>query len=289
VPPPDAAEANPVEPVSRDQLSEHTRRAARTYGAAADHYRLGSLAFWDRFGSATVARLPLRAGQRVLDLCCGAGASAIPAALAVGLDGQVIGIDVADPLLELAQSQAEAASLRNIEFRNADATSTGLPAASFDAVVCAFGVFFAQDMAEFTAEMWRMVKPGGVLAITTWGPGLFEPANDIFWEAVRAVEPALFKAFNPWDEITTPDALTSLYERAGIDGATTEAVSGWQELSSPARFWDVVLGTGYRATIDALGEDQQDLLREQVVSALAARDIMTIRTNVVFSAATRPA
>ncbi|HEX6932861.1 MAG TPA: methyltransferase domain-containing protein [Streptosporangiaceae bacterium] len=286
--PPDAPEAGPAEPASRDQVSDHAERAARVYGAAADHYRLGSLAFWDRFGAATVARLPLRAGHSVLDLCCGAGASAIPAALAVGADGQVIGVDLADPLLELGRTRAAAEDLRNIEFRRADATSTGFPAASFDAVVCVFGVYFAPDMAGFTAEMWRLVKPGGVLAITTWGPGLFEPANDIFWESVRAVEPALYKAFNPWEEITTPDALTSLYERAGVERAVTEAAIGWQELSSPARFWDVVLGSGYRATIDSLGEDQQDVLREQVVSALAARDITTIRTNVVFGVATRP-
>jgi ubiquinone/menaquinone biosynthesis C-methylase UbiE len=287
--PPDAAEAGRVEPASHDQITEHAKRAARAYGAAADHYRLGSLAFWDRFGGATVSRLSLRGGQSVLDLCCGAGGSAIPAAMAVGPDGQVIGVDVADPLLELARSKAAAEDLRNIEFRHADATSTGLPEASFDAVVCVFGVFFAPDMAGFAAEMWRLVKPGGVLAITTWGPGLFEPANDIFWESVRAIEPSLFKAFSPWDEITTPDALTSLYENAGIAGATAEAVTGWQELSSPARFWDVVLGTGYRATIDALGEDQQDLLREQVISELAARDITTIRTNVIYGAATSPA
>lgn len=287
--PPDAAEPSPAEPASHDGFSARAQRAASTYGAAADHYGLGSLAFWDRYGAATVARLPLTAGQSVLDLCCGAGASALPAARAVRPGGQVIGVDVAGPLLELARSKAAAEGLRNIEFRHGDATSTGLPAGGFDAVVCVFGVFFAKDVAGFAAEMWRLVKPGGVLAITTWGPGLFEPANDIFWESVRAIDPSLFEAFNPWDEITTPDALTSLFERAGIDGAAAEAAGGWQELSSPARFWDVVLGSGYRAAIDALGEDQQDLLREQVVSALAARDITAIRANVVYGAATRPA
>ncbi len=70
---------------------EHTKRAARTYGAAADHYSLPSLSFWDRFGAATVARLPLAPGHRVLDVCCGAGASALPAARAVGAAGQVLG------------------------------------------------------------------------------------------------------------------------------------------------------------------------------------------------------
>ena len=56
-----------------EPLSEHARRAARAYGAAADHYGHASLGFWDRFGAATVSRLPLAAGDSVLDLCCGAG------------------------------------------------------------------------------------------------------------------------------------------------------------------------------------------------------------------------
>jgi ubiquinone/menaquinone biosynthesis C-methylase UbiE len=90
-------------------LGEHARRASRAYGAAADHYGLASLGFWDRFGAATVGRLPLEAGDRVLDLCCGAGASAIPAAHAVGPAGHVLGIDVAAPLLELARWSGPAA------------------------------------------------------------------------------------------------------------------------------------------------------------------------------------
>lgn len=280
--------SDPDEPAAPDQLSEDALRASRTYGAAADHYRLGSLAFWDRFGAATVARLPLRAGDAVLDLCCGAGASAIPAARTVGPGGCVLGVDVAGPLLELGRSKAATEQLPNVEFRYADATSTGLASGSFDAVVCVFGVYFAADTAAFAGEMWRLVRPGGVLAITTWGPGLFEPANEIFWESVRAIEPSLFKAFHPWDEITTPSALTGLYERAGVNDAAAEAAIGWQELSSPARFWDVVLGTGYRATIDALSADQQDLLREQVVTDLAAKEIAAIRTDVVYGTATRP-
>jgi ubiquinone/menaquinone biosynthesis C-methylase UbiE len=151
-------------------LDEHAQRAARAYGAAADHYNLPSLSFWDRFGAATVARLPLAPGQRVLDLCCGAGASALPAARAVGPGGQVLGVDLAAPLLELARARAAGEGLANVEFRLCDATRTQLPCGSFDAVVCVFGVFFVRDMTAFAAEMWRLVRPGGVLAVTTWGP-----------------------------------------------------------------------------------------------------------------------
>jgi ubiquinone/menaquinone biosynthesis C-methylase UbiE len=272
---------------SEQPVTEHALRAACTYGAAADHYGLPSLGFWDRFGLATVSRLPLAAGDAVLDLCCGAGASAIPAARAVGPAGHVLGVDVAGPLLEMARAKAAREGLANIEFHQGDATRTGLAGGSFDAVVCVFGVFFVPDMAAFVAEMWRLVRPGGVLAITTWGQGLWEPASTCFWESVRAVEPSLFKAFNPWDEITTPQALADLFVRGGVADPAVVATPGHQHLDSPDQFWDIVLGTGYRATIDALGQEQRSQVQRRLLSELRSRNLTTIRTDVVFGTATR--
>jgi ubiquinone/menaquinone biosynthesis C-methylase UbiE len=269
-------------------VSEAARRAACVYGAAADHYGLPSLSFWDRFGAATVSRLGLAPGSTVLDLCCGAGGSALPAARAVGPDGHVLGIDVAAPLLGLARARAAGEALANVEFRPGDATRTGLPGGGFDAVVCVFGVFFAADMAAFTTEMWRLVGPGGVLAITTWGPGLFEPANGVFWDSVRAVEPSLFKAFNPWDVITTPLALRELYARAGIARPTAVIAPGQHRLDGPDSFWDIVLGSGYRATVDALSGEQREQVRERVIGELRRRNTAALRTDVVFGTAVRP-
>jgi ubiquinone/menaquinone biosynthesis C-methylase UbiE len=273
--------------MSGQPCGEHARKAARTYGAAADHYGLTSLAFWDRFGAATVSRLRLPSGSKVLDLCCGHGGSAIPAARAVGATGHVLGIDLAAPLLELARVRAAGEGLANVEFRQADATCTGLADGSFDAVVCVFGVFFAADMAAFVAEMWRLVRPGGVLAVTTWGPGQFEPANSIFWECVGAVEPSLFKAFNPWDEITSPAALEESFSRAGAGPASVQATPGSHSLDHPDKFWDVVLGSGYRATVDALSPEQYTTVHSCLLGQLRSRGVTTLRTDVIFGTAQR--
>jgi SAM-dependent methyltransferase len=266
-------------------------RAARTYGAAADYYTGSALGFWDRFGAATISRLELAAGDRVLDLCCGAGASAIPAARAVGPSGRVLGIDVATPMLELARARAAREGLGHVSFRSGDATHTALPSGDFGAVVCVFGVFFAPDMAAFVREMWRLVRPGGVLAITTWGPGLFEPANSRFWRCVGEAEPSLFKAFNPWDEITTPSALAGLLARGGVPSPSVVAVgeAGRHQLDHPDQFWDIVLGSGYRATVDALGPSQCDRVRSDLLAGLRADGVTVLRTDVVYGTARRPA
>src|SRR5215831_10806536 len=283
-----AGEQPPGErPADEQSLGEHALRAARTYGAAADHYSRPALGFWDRFGAATVSRLEMAAGDSVLDLCCGAGASAIPAARAVGAAGRVLGIDLAGALLAQARDRARREGLANIEFRQGDATVTGLPGGRFDAVVCVFGVFFAPDMAAFVAEMWRLVQPGGVLAVTTWGPGLFEPANSCFWASGGEVEPSLFKAFNPWDEITTPEALTDLFLRAGVAHPAVVAAPGQHHLDRPDGFWDIVLGSGYRATVDALGQ-QGGQVRTRLLTELRSRCVTALRTDVVFGTARSP-
>jgi ubiquinone/menaquinone biosynthesis C-methylase UbiE len=271
-----------------EPLGADAQRAGRAYGAAADHYSLPSLGFWDRFGAETVSRLGLRPGQAVLDLCCGAGASAIPAARAVGPAGRVLGIDAAGPLLALARARAAREGLANIEFRHGDATRTGLPDGRFDAVACVFGVFFAADMTAFAAEMWRLVRPGGLLAITTWGPGLFEPASSHFWDCVAEMDPALVRAFNPWDEITTDAALTDLFLHAGVPRPAVAAAAGQHHLEHPDLFWDIVLGSGYRATTDALSPGQQAELRDRLLRSLRAAEITALRTDVLFGTAQRP-
>src|SRR5271169_1051342 len=127
-----------MEPVTGQLQREHAGRATRTYAAAADHYMRPALGFWDRWGVATVARLPVSPGDAVLDVCCGAGASALPAARAVGPAGNVLGLDLAQPLLALARQRAANLGLTNISFREGDATASGLGSDSFDAVVCVF-------------------------------------------------------------------------------------------------------------------------------------------------------
>jgi ubiquinone/menaquinone biosynthesis C-methylase UbiE len=275
--------------VDKQVLGDDASRVSRVYGAAADHYSLPALSFWDRFGAATISRLALPMGGNVVDLCCGAGASAIPAARAVGPTGRVLGIDVADPLLQLARARAGRDGLANAEFRCADATHTGLSSGQFDAVVCVFGIFFARDMPAFASEMWRLVRPGGVLAVTTWGPGFMEPATGHFWESVAAIQPSLARAFSPWDQITTPQAVTELLAAAGVADAEAEAVAGVHQLDSPDGFWDVVLGTGYRATTDALIPDQRQRLRDTTLAKLHALNITTLTANVVFATAHRVA
>jgi SAM-dependent methyltransferase len=261
--------------------------AAATYNAAADSFDDPANTFWARFGRQTVERLGLQSGQRVLDVCCGSGASAIPAAQIVGAGGSVLGVDLAERLLALGRAKADALGLGNIEFRSGDMLDLRLPSGSFDAVVCVFGIFFVPDIGAAVRELWRTVRPGGKLAITTWGPRFLEPANTAFWESIREVRSDLYKGFNPWDRICDPVSLRNVLGEGGIDDAEVVAESGEHAIASPEAWWAAILGTGYRGTVEQLSPQDRDRVHTANLDYIRSSGITSAETNVVYAIATK--
>lgn len=270
-----------------NELAKAKTNAAMAYNAAADHFDHPVSSFWHRFGRRTVERLDLRSGERVLDVCCGSGGSALPAAKMVGPDGYVIAVDLAERLIDLARAKAETERLENLEFRVDDMLTLGYPDHSFDAVVCVFGIFFVPDMTEAARELWRMVKPGGRLAITTWGPNLFEPANGAFWDAIDCERPDLHRGFNPWDRISEPDGLRDMLAQANVHNVDILAETGTHPLNEPEDWWKIAMGSGYRGTLEQLDTDTFKRVRQGNLSRLFDEKVISIETSVIYSIATK--
>jgi len=261
--------------------------AAATFNAAADSYDHPANTFWERFGRRTVDRLELPAGARVLDVCCGSGASALAAAEKVGPKGFVIGVDLAQNLLALARAKATARELRNIEFRVGDLLNLSASDAEFDAVVCVFGIFFVPDMQAAVRELWRAVSPGGKLAITTWGPNFFEPAMTAFWNLVRDVRPDLWKGFHPWDRISDPQSVRELLQSAGIEQIKVVAEPGFHAIPTPAAWWASVIGSGGRGTVEQLDPSDRERVRVANLEYIRQSGIVSVEANVVYAVATK--
>src|SRR6202790_3505273 len=260
-------------------------RAARTYNAAADVYDDPANSFWERFGRRTVERLQLRKGAMVLDVCCGSGASALPAAEIVGPSGFVLGIDLAERLLENARAKAKARALLNVQFRVGDLLDLRIPDDQFDAVVCVFGIFFVPDMSLALRLLWERVRSGGKLAITTWGPRFFEPATTAFWRSIRKERPDLYKGFNPWDRICDPQSLRALFAEAGIANPDMAAESDRHSISSPEAWWAAVLGSGYRGTVDQLDAAARERVRAANFEFIRNSGTASVEANVVYAVA----
>lgn len=116
-----------------------------------------------------VARLALPAGSRVLDVATGTGNLALPLARAGCV---VTGVDIAPNLLEQARERAAEEKL-SIQFDEGDAEALPYADASFDAVVTMFGAMFAPRPEIVAAELARVLRPGGRLAMANWTPGGF--------------------------------------------------------------------------------------------------------------------
>lgn len=110
-------------------------------------------------------RARLETGQKALDLCCGTGDLALALAERVGPEGEVIGADFSEPMLELATGKANARGVGQARFEWADALELPFADASFDAVTVGFGARNLADLDRGLSEMHRVLVEGGRLAI----------------------------------------------------------------------------------------------------------------------------
>ncbi|MDL2357615.1 MAG: class I SAM-dependent methyltransferase [Pseudomonadota bacterium] len=131
---------------------------AGDYGHFAQYLAPGALDYF--------SRLDIKPGTRVLDLCCGAGQIAIPAARA---GAEATGIDIADNLIEQARQRAADAGVA-VRFEVADAEQLPFADAAFDLVVSLIGAMFAPRPERVVAEMIRVCRPGGRIAMANWTP-----------------------------------------------------------------------------------------------------------------------
>jgi len=113
-----------------------------------------------------VKRLEIRRGSDVLDVACGTGNTAIPAARE---GANVIGVDIATNLLEQARARAASEGLK-VEFREGDAEAVPFGAAEFDVVISMFGAMFAPRPALVATELARVCRVDGFIAMANWTP-----------------------------------------------------------------------------------------------------------------------
>lgn len=131
------------------------------YGHFAKFLEPGALEFLDRLG--------IVPGSQVLDVACGAGQTALPAARAAAT---VVGVDIATNLIEQARACAEAEGLA-IQFDEGDAEQLPYDDASFDTVFSLIGAMFAPRPERVAAELIRVCAPGGRIAMANWTPAGF--------------------------------------------------------------------------------------------------------------------
>ncbi len=192
-------------------------------------------------------------------------------------------------MVRVGRRNAASLGLGNIEFQVGDMADLGYPDDRFDAVVCVFGIFFVADMERQVAELWRMVRPGGTLAITTWAGELFEPAATGWWHVIADLRPDLHNPARPWNRLTDPNELRRLVSAGGIGSADIETDIGHQSLRRPEDWWAMVLGSGFQWTLQQLDATEIDRIRAANIEMIRDRRITKVDTSVLYATATKPA
>src|SRR5215475_7121103 len=119
-------------------------------------------------GEALVSKLGIKKGLKVLDLGCGDGSTALPAAK---LGADVLGVDIARNLVEAGNRRARESGLTNLRFQQGDATNlAGLQDKTFDLVISIFGAMFAPKPFDVAKEMVRVSRPSGQIIMGNWIP-----------------------------------------------------------------------------------------------------------------------
>ena len=128
----------------------------------------------------------LAEGDRVLELACGPGGTGLAAAERVGAAGEVVLSDVAASMVDIAAGRAKERGLTNVSTRTLDIEAIDEPDASYDVVLCREGFMFAVEPERAAAEIARVLRPGGRVAIAVWGARDHNPWLGLVFDAVTA-------------------------------------------------------------------------------------------------------
>jgi len=221
---------------------------------------------------ALAAAAGVAAGEAVLDVGCGCGATTLAAARAAGPGGSALGIDLSGPMLEVARRRARERGVANVRFEHADAQTRALPAGAFGVAISRFGtMFFADPVAAFI-NVASALRPGARLCLVTWQS---LAAND--WLTVpRAV---LLRYGTP-PQVTSgpgmfaqsdPAAIAATLTTAGFDAVDPAPVTVTLTLGAgPAEAAEYLTASGPgRVVLDTVAADVRPAAIDAVRAALA--------------------
>lgn len=176
-------------------------------------------------------------GRTILDVGCGAGFPALALAARVGTGGRVVATDVSPDMTEVVARRARALGLDGLAVRTADAAALPFEDGSFDAVTCCTALMLCRDPARAAAEMRRVLRPGGRVAVAVWDARERSPYFDLALEAMASVMPAPRGPDSPGPfRLAAPGALEAVMRAAGFTDIAIENCPIAFDCASPEEY-----------------------------------------------------
>ncbi len=258
-----------------------------TFDAVSNGYDGKALRFFPESAKHMAALLGLRGDEQVLDVACGTGHASLAIARTLPT-GRVTAVDLSPGMLDQARKKAAGLAIRNIEFLERDMQELGFPLSVFDVAVCAFGIFFVEDMDAQLSHIASMVKSGGTVLITSFQENYFQPLRDTFFSRIKT-----YGVQNPpqaWKRIANEAGCRRLFAKAGLTDVRVESKNVGYYLNSEDEWWDIVWNAGFRRLVAQLSpQDQERSKREHLeeLGALRTDKGIWLDAGVLFTVGTK--
>lgn len=268
----------------KSSTQDRKARIAEVFGRAAPTYdRSGRFAY---FGRRLVAAADLAPGATVLDVAAGRGAVLFAAAERVGPQGRVVAIDLSPAMVEATDAEIQRRGLTQAEIHCMDAERLAFPSASFDAVLCGFGIRFFSHLDRFLSEVHRVLQPQGVVAVSDWGQ------RDPRWERVQEVRGAYRVAEGlAVNQFRQPAEVESVLRGAGFELVDVRTDEAEFMFASEDEWWEDLWSAGLRDGLERLNPDTLAGFRAEVlrcVRELKGPKGIPERRQAIFGRGTNP-
>jgi ubiquinone/menaquinone biosynthesis C-methylase UbiE len=154
--------------LQQDQIREQQKQAWNKVSQAWIKWDQFIMEFLRPMGDAIIKQLEIKEDDMVLDVAAGTGEPGLTIA-AIAKKGKVIGTDLADEMLQIAEANAVARGLKNYSTKASDVCELPFDDNTFTKISCRMGFMFFPDMQLAAEQLYRVLKPGGRLAISVWG------------------------------------------------------------------------------------------------------------------------
>ncbi|MHB8173254.1 MAG: class I SAM-dependent methyltransferase [Nitrospirota bacterium] len=262
--------------------AEHRKKLETVFDKASEGYDLPALRFFADSASLLINGMRLKGNEAMLDAATGTGHVAVAAARELS-SGNVTGIDISDGMLKRARGKADRLGLTNITFSRRGIEDMGFPENSFDLASCAFGLFFLPDMASGLRSIFRVIKPGGKLHLTSFRAGLMEPMRGMLLSRLKShgIEPPEFTS-----RLDSPDKIVRLLQGAGGRDIRVRSKQLGYYIKDGREWLDVLLNTAFGGPLARVPEkDLAPLLDSHLreVEGLRTEDGIWLNVEVLFT------
>ncbi len=265
-------------------MEEKQRRIVikETFDAVSEGYDNKALRIFPESAEYFASILGLRGNEHVLDVAAGTGHSTF--ALSRYLpQGHVTGVDFSKGMLDKARKKAASMNIKNVEFLEMDMQAMKF-AARFDAAICAFGIFFVDDMNTQLKHIAEMVRNGGTVAICNFQKNYFQPLRDLMAKRlatynIRQSTPAITR-------IATEAACKELFKNAGIRDVRIEQKNMGYYLENETDWWDIIWNIALRRMLSKLQQQDMERFKKehmQEVASLATKEGIWLDIGVLYT------